>query len=80
MDQWAGGGDQQPLESIHNKGLLLRGHGAAQTTSHDLYYNHHRKLKSLKYHAPFDILINEFEFNSFNFRKDPRHIFMGLKK
>ncbi|WP_420805330.1 hypothetical protein [Holospora obtusa] len=32
-----------------------------------LYYNHQRKLKSLKYQTHFDIIMLEFEHNNSNF-------------
>lgn len=43
-----------------------------------LYYNHQRKLKSLKYQTPFDILIQEFEQNPSNFKNNPSHMLLGL--
>jgi transposase-like protein len=38
-----------------------------------LYYNHQRKLKSLKYQTPFDIILKEFEQNPSNFNQNPNH-------
>jgi len=45
-----------------------------------LYYNHQRKLKSLKYLSPFDILIKEFALNPSNFNINPNHMLLGLNK
>ena len=43
-----------------------------------LYYNHQRKLKSLKYQTPFDIILSEFEKNPSLFKSNPNHMLMGL--
>lgn len=43
-----------------------------------LYYNHQRKLKSLKYQTPFDIICKQFEFNPLNFNYNPNHMLLGL--
>jgi hypothetical protein len=43
-----------------------------------LYYKHQRKLKSLKYQTPFDIIIKEFEINPSNFKNKPIHMLLGL--
>lgn len=45
-----------------------------------LYYNHQRKLKSLKYKPPFDIMLQEFERDNSLFNKNPNHMLMGLNK
>ena len=43
-----------------------------------LYYNHQRKLKSLKYYTPFDIIRNEFDRDPSNFNYNPNHMLLGL--
>ena len=43
-----------------------------------LYYNHQRKLKSLKYQTPFSILQKGYEENPSDFNFDPNHMIMGL--
>ena len=43
-----------------------------------LYYNHQRKLKSLKYQTPFDRIISEFGRDSSNFIHNPNHMLLGL--
>ncbi|WP_156918999.1 hypothetical protein [Holospora obtusa] len=43
-----------------------------------LYYNHQRKLKSLKYQLPFDIIMLELERNNSNFNHNPNHMLWGL--
>ena len=43
-----------------------------------LYYNHQRKLKSLKYQAPFDIILKEFDRDPSNFYSNPIHMLLGL--
>lgn len=43
-----------------------------------LYYNHQRKLKSLKYNTPFDILCKEFDRHPSNFKHKPTHMLLGL--
>lgn len=43
-----------------------------------LYYNHQRKLKSLKYQTPFDIILKEFKLNPSNFNHNPNHMLLGL--
>ena len=45
-----------------------------------LYYNHQRKLKSLKYQTPFDIILKEFEQNPSNFKHNPIHMSTKLNK
>ena len=45
-----------------------------------LYYNHQRKLKSLKYQTPFDIIISEFERDKSNFHHNPNHMLLGLNR
>ena len=43
-----------------------------------LYYNHQRKLKSLKYQTPFDIVCNAFEIEPVNFKQNPNHMLPEL--
>ncbi|WP_420805329.1 hypothetical protein [Holospora obtusa] len=43
-----------------------------------LYYNYQRKLKSLKYQPPFDIIMLEFECNTSNFNHNPNYMLLGL--
>ena len=43
-----------------------------------LYYNHQRKLKSLNYQTPFDIICKEFDTNPSNFNQNPNHMLLGL--
>ncbi|ETZ07469.1 hypothetical protein P618_200362 [Holospora obtusa F1] len=43
-----------------------------------LYYNHQRKLKSLKYQTHFDIIMLKFERNSSNFNHNPNYMLLGL--
>jgi transposase-like protein len=43
-----------------------------------LYYNHQRKLKSLKYQTPYDIIIQEFDKNPLLFKINPSHMLLGL--
>ena len=43
-----------------------------------LYYNHQRKLKSLNYQSPFDIVCKEFDSNATNFKQNPNHMLLGL--
>ena len=43
-----------------------------------LYYNHQRKLKSLNYQTPFDMVCKEFEIEPANFNKNPNHMLLGL--
>ena len=43
-----------------------------------LYYNHQRKLKSLKYQTPFDIVCNAFEIEPVNFKQNPNHMLLEL--
>ncbi|WP_420805328.1 hypothetical protein [Holospora obtusa] len=43
-----------------------------------LYYNHQRKLKSLKYQPHFDIIMLEFERKKSNFNHHPNHMLLGL--
>ncbi|ETZ07238.1 hypothetical protein P618_200572 [Holospora obtusa F1] len=43
-----------------------------------LYYNHQRKLKSLKYQPLFDIIMLEFERNTSNFNHKLNHMLLGL--
>ena len=43
-----------------------------------LYYNHQRKLKSLKYQTPFDIISKEFDKDPSNFNNNPHHMLGGL--
>ena len=43
-----------------------------------LYYNHQRKLQSLKYQTPFSILQKGYEENPSDFNFDPNHMIMGL--
>ena len=45
-----------------------------------LYYNHQRKLKSLKFQSPFDIIIKEFDLNPANFNYNPNHMLLGLNR
>ena len=45
-----------------------------------LYYNHQRKLKSLKYQTPFDIVCNAFEIEPVNFKQNPNHMLLELNK
>jgi transposase-like protein len=45
-----------------------------------LYYNHQRKLKSLQYQTPFDIIVKEFDRYPSNFYINPTHMLMGLNK
>jgi hypothetical protein len=43
-----------------------------------LYYNHQRKLQSLEYRTPFDIIVKEFDRAPSNFYTNPAHMLMGL--
>lgn len=43
-----------------------------------LYYNHQRKLKSLKYQTSFDIILKEFDRDPSNFHTNPAHMLLGL--
>jgi len=43
-----------------------------------LYYNHQRKLKSLKYQTPFDIVCNAFEIEPVNFKQNSNHMLLEL--
>ncbi|WP_420805332.1 integrase core domain-containing protein [Holospora obtusa] len=43
-----------------------------------LYYNHQRKLKSLKYQTHFDIIILKCERKTSNFNHNPNHMLLGL--
>lgn len=45
-----------------------------------LYYNHQRKLKSLKYQTPFDMIISEFDRDPSLFNSNPTHMLMGLNR
>ena len=43
-----------------------------------LYYNVQRKLKSLKYQTPIDIILKEFDLDQSNFHENPHHKLWGL--
>ena len=43
-----------------------------------LYYNHQRKLKSLNYQTPFEIIQKRYEHNQNDFNFNPNHMIMGL--
>ena len=43
-----------------------------------LYYNHEKKLKSLKYHSPYDIVLRSYNENKLNFHRNPYHEKLGL--
>ena len=43
-----------------------------------LMYNHKKKLKSLKYNSPYDIILKEFNENKLNFHRNPFHEKTGL--
>ncbi len=45
-----------------------------------LLYNHQRKLKSLKYQTPFDMILKEFERDPSNFPFNPNHKVFGTKQ
>ena len=45
-----------------------------------LMYNHEKKLKSLKYNSPYDIMLKEFDGNNLNFHRSPYHEKLGLNK
>lgn len=45
-----------------------------------LYYNHQKKLKSLKFISPYDKLIKEYALNPKLFNINPTHMLMGLNK
>jgi hypothetical protein len=43
-----------------------------------LAYNHQKKLKSLKYHAPYGVMCAEYEAEPSCFREKPTHKIAGL--
>jgi transposase InsO family protein len=45
-----------------------------------LYYNHQKKLKSLKFISPYDKLIQEYKIKPHLFTINPTHKFMGLNR
>ena len=45
-----------------------------------MFYNHQRKLKSLKYQTPYDIIEKNFDKNPSDFKDNPNHKIVGLNK
>ena len=43
-----------------------------------MFYNHQRKLKSLKYQTPYDIIEKNFDKNPSDFKDNPNHKIVGL--
>ena len=43
-----------------------------------LFYNHQKKLKSLKFKSPFDLLLEKFDIMPSLFKDNPSHKLVGL--